>query len=134
MSYGGCGCYGAVVAPAPVVEPAPEKKPETVAPPKEAAPAETGGKEVSTSKPALIVVSLPAEAKLTFNGHVTQLTSSTRTFSSPPLERGQSYFYTLNAEVTRDGKVLSVSKRVTLRAGEEAHVSVEFPETRVAQK
>jgi uncharacterized protein (TIGR03000 family) len=118
------GCTGAAPATKPATTP--EKKKETVPAPK---PGEAG-----LSVPATIVVSLPAEAKLTVDGAATRSTTSTRMFSSPALERGKDYFYTMTAEVVRDGKTLSKTEKVTIRAGEETRVSLDFPETTLAQR
>ena len=49
-----------------------------------------------------------------------------RTFQTPKLEPGRTYAYTLKAEVTRDGRTLSETRQVTLRAGKP--VTVEFGE------
>jgi uncharacterized protein (TIGR03000 family) len=76
---------------------------------------------------ATLVVHLPAEARVTINDAVTRLTSDTRTFVSPPLKRGEEYHYTLKAELTRDGRTLTSSKRVSVRAGEEKQVTLTFP-------
>ena len=113
---GGNGCVGApIVAPsvAPVV--IPEKKMS------------------QASAPATIIVRLPAEAKLTVDGNVTTSTSAQRVFVSPALEQGQEYFYTLTAEVVRDGKSASRTERIAVRAGEETNVNITFPAT-VASK
>jgi uncharacterized protein (TIGR03000 family) len=47
------------------------------------------------------------------------------------LNAGQSYFYTLTAEVVRDGQKLSTTEQVTVRAGETTNVSL--PDSRFAQ-
>jgi uncharacterized protein (TIGR03000 family) len=104
-----------------------EKKPEKAPAPKEE-------KEANLPAPATLIVSLPAEAKLSVDGFVTRSTSAVRTFSSPALERGQDYVYTLTAEVVRDGKTLRASKDVTVRAGESLNVSLALPQDSVAQK
>ena len=127
------GCTGGTVAPAPGPKPMPApggKSPETV----------PGGKpvptkpEASLSAPATILVSLPADAKLTVDGAPTQSTSSLRVFASPALERGSEYFYNLNAEIVRDGQTITASKRIAVRAGEETRVSIDFPVTGLAQR
>ena len=105
-------------------------KREKVAPPK----GDKGGEEALAPAPATIFVSLPAEAKLTIDGTATQSTSATRAFASPALEPGQQYYYTLKAEIVRDGKTVSTSRRVAVRAGEETRVRLEFPVQSVAQK
>ncbi|HEV3202912.1 MAG TPA: TIGR03000 domain-containing protein [Gemmataceae bacterium] len=111
--------------------PPPGTKPETVPGGKPVAPKKP---EASLSAPATIFVRLPAEAKLTVDGAATQSTSSTRIFASPTLEPGSDYFYTLKAEIVRDGQTITASKRIAVRAGEETRVSINFPEASVAQR
>ncbi len=82
---------------------------------------------------AVIVVSLPADAKLTFDGEATTSTSTQRVFVSPSLPAGQEYHYTLQAEVVVNGKPVTVSKTVAVRAGEESHVTM-TPVTGVAAR
>ena len=82
---------------------------------------------LDTPSPATIVVTLPADAKLTIDDYVTNSTSERRVFVSPALEPGKTYAYTLKAEVMRDNKPQVVTKEVTVRAGEETPVTLEFP-------
>jgi uncharacterized protein (TIGR03000 family) len=77
--------------------------------------------------PATLVVSLPADAKLTVDGHTTTSTTALRHFTTPPLERGKVYSYSLRAEMTVDGKSESVTRPVTVRAGEETRVTLSLP-------
>jgi len=112
---GGAGCGGVIYGPAT----------------SPASPA-GGGKTGALSAPATIVVSLPAEAKLTIDGTPTTSTSALRTFSSPRLTTGKDYFYTLTAEVVRNGKPVSVTEKVVVRAGEERRVVLNFPAEAVA--
>jgi uncharacterized protein (TIGR03000 family) len=79
-------------------------------------------------------VSLPAEAKLTIDDVATRSTSSTRAFRSPALERGTDFAYTLKAEIVRGGTTLTAAKEITVRAGEERRVTLEFPAEKVVQK
>jgi uncharacterized protein (TIGR03000 family) len=92
----------------------------------------SGGTVKPTS--AELTVSLPAEAKLFIDGQATTTTSNSRKFVSPDLEQGKEYVYTLRAEVVRDGKNVSLTKEVTVRAGETFQTSFEFPESSVASK
>ncbi len=78
---------------------------------------------------ATIVVQLPAEARLTINNQPSQATSPTRTFVSPPLDRGRDYYYTLKAEMVRAGQPVTVTQRIAVRAGEERQVLLKFPTT-----
>ncbi|HEV3256310.1 MAG TPA: TIGR03000 domain-containing protein [Gemmataceae bacterium] len=93
-----------------------------------------GDEETLAPAPATILVSLPAEAKLTVDGAATQSTSSTRTFASPALEPGRDYYYTLKAEIVRDGQTVSTSRRVAVRAGEQTRVTLKFPVESVAKR
>lgn len=121
--HGCCGghvvCCGGAAAPAAKPEEI-KKKPEE--------------KKSMMPAPATIVVSLPADAKLFVDDAVTTSTTATRAFASPALEQGKDYFYTLKAEVVRDGKTYSASRRVAVRAGEETAVTLEVPEVAVAQR
>jgi uncharacterized protein (TIGR03000 family) len=86
-----------------------------------------------SAKKATVVVTLPADAKLFFDGKQTRTKSGQREFVSPDLEPGMDYHYTIKAEIVRDGKTDTKSETVTVRAGRTARVSFEFP-TAVAAK
>src|SRR5207302_10528890 len=85
--------------------------------------------EVRGPAPATIVVTLPADARLTFNGTLTRTTSSRRVFDTPPLEPGQNFHYLLTAQITREGQPLTLTQRVNVRAGQTARVALTFPTT-----
>jgi uncharacterized protein (TIGR03000 family) len=76
---------------------------------------------------ATVIVELPADAKLTIDGEATTSTSATRVFQTPELEPGKTFHYTLRAQVERDGKLQSVTRRVEVRAGEQTRVSLTPP-------
>ena len=103
------------------------KEPEKISKPKE------GKKATRGPAPATIIVSLPANAKLTVDETVTKSTSATRVFISPALQVGQEYLYNLKAEVVQNGKTITLAKQVTVRAGNETTVSL-FPETTLASR
>jgi uncharacterized protein (TIGR03000 family) len=107
--------------------PPPPKGEQLKTPPKPA-------KEVMVPAPATIVVSLPAEAKLMIDDHITQSTSTTRVFASPNLEAGREFYYTIRGELTLDGQTVTTSKRVAVHAGEETRIQLEFPAASVAQR
>jgi uncharacterized protein (TIGR03000 family) len=67
---------------------------------------------------ARLIVELPADAKLYIDDQAMKTTSGRRTFHTPDLQRGQTYYYMVRAEVVRDGKPLSEERRVILRAGD----------------
>jgi uncharacterized protein (TIGR03000 family) len=71
---------------------------------------------------ATVVVRLPADAELYLDGKKSNLASATRKFVTPKLEPGQDYFYVINARAVRQGKAVAQTKRVILRAGQEARV------------
>jgi len=84
--------------------------------------AENGG-----PAPATIAVSLPADAKLFVDGKQTQSTSDRRTLISPALEPRKDFHYTLKAELLHNGRTMATSKEVTIRAGQETNVALNFP-------
>src|SRR5262245_26656198 len=122
----GGGCWGGAAAPAAPAQPAPAPMPKppggTSTPPKT---------DVRLPASATIVVSLPEGATLMVDGAATRSTAAVRTFSTPTLNAGKNYFYTLTAEIVRDGQKLSVSEQVTVRAGETTNVSL--PDSKFAQ-
>jgi len=122
--------YGTPAAPAAPTTP---KANGAETPSKEKKPADED-KKPETAAPALIQVNLPADAKLTIDGALTSSTSASRTFSTPTLDTGKEYFYTLKAEVVRDGKTFSATKRVAVEAGKTAKIAIEIPEATVASK
>jgi uncharacterized protein (TIGR03000 family) len=131
----GYGCYGAGIghgcvggAPMPPPPPPPDKKM------KEGKKPDGGSDEVSAAAPATLVVSLPADAKLTIDDTATISNSASRVFVTPALETGKEFRYTLKAAIVRDGQSLTTTKLVTVRAGEETRVALEFPLASVAQR
>src|SRR5262249_29480052 len=72
--------------------------------------------------PAHVVVRLPADGRLLVDGQPTKQTGASRTFVSPPLQPGVDYAYKITVEIVRDGKTLSQTKSVPVRAGETVNV------------
>lgn len=126
--YGGCnggwgyGCCGGGTVPmaAPMTPKGPVPMPEPITP-------KAPGGAASAPVPATIFVSLPSDAKLTIDGAPTASTSTRRLFVSPPLPPGQDYVYVFSAQVVRDSQPVTVSKRVTVRAGQQSNVQLEVP-------
>jgi uncharacterized protein (TIGR03000 family) len=85
-----------------------------------------GGKpmneEVTAPTPARVVVKLPADARLFIDDDPCPLASNERSFDTPDLRPGVTYHYTVRAEVTRAGRPVTETKRVTVRAGQETVV------------
>jgi len=71
-----------------------------------------------------LVVTLPADAALLVDGQRTTASSGQRTFVTPPIEAGRTYYYTLTAEVNRDGVNRSVTEKVYVRPGQTTQVSL----------
>jgi uncharacterized protein (TIGR03000 family) len=69
-----------------------------------------------------VLVRVPEDARLYFNGTLTQTPGSVRRFNTPPLPVGQDFMYELRAEVTRQGRPISETKRVLVRAGQTTEV------------
>jgi uncharacterized protein (TIGR03000 family) len=85
-----------------------------------------------TEAPAVIQVTLPADARLTVDGRATTSTSSQRTLITPALPQGEAFSYTLRAEVVRDGRTVVETQQVTVRGGEETRVPFSFTSGAVA--
>jgi uncharacterized protein (TIGR03000 family) len=83
-------------------------------------PPKKEGKDGTMISPtrARLIVEVPADAKLFIDGHPMKTTAAVRAFNTPELEPGQLYYYEVKAEVMRDGKLVSQTKRVILKAGE----------------
>jgi len=126
MSHGCCGgiVYGGVALPPGPPPGGMEKK------------GGNGDKKdgMEISAPATIEVSLPADAKLTIDDAPTASTTASRSFRSPPLEPGKTFYYTLKAEVVRDGKTLTKEQRVQVRAGQATPVTIDFSDAAVAAR
>jgi len=115
VGFGG-GCYGGGIG-APVVPGA-----QVIPAPVNPTPKKTS---IENAAPATLVVNVPAEAKLTIDGEATTSTATQRVFVSPALEIGRDYHYTVNVEFVKEGKVVSVSKEVAVRAGNETRVTLD---------
>ena len=139
----GTGCYGAgfprqisydppAARDTPKADDAP--KAETPAAPKVEPKVEPGlDKPAPEKKPeekptaAELRVELPADAVLYAAGVATRQTGPVRAFRTPALAAGRDYYYELRAEVVRDGKTLSRTRRVVVRAGDTNVVQFDEP-------
>ena len=83
----------------------------------------------TTSAPARINVTVPADATLTIDGQATQATSVHRHFVTPPLEPGHYYYYNLKASFVRNGKTFTIEKKVRVRAGRRSVVALDVART-----
>jgi uncharacterized protein (TIGR03000 family) len=87
------------------------------------------------NRQARVIIEVPADAKLYVDNYLTKAEGMTqRHFTTPALETGQEYFYNVKAEVIRDGKTISETKRITVRAGAEVRASFGEMQPAVASK
>jgi uncharacterized protein (TIGR03000 family) len=73
-------------------------------------------------EPATITVKLPADARLYFDDNPTRQDGATRTFVTPELRPGKEFVYQAKVEYVRDGRTMTQTKAVTVRAGQTARV------------
>jgi uncharacterized protein (TIGR03000 family) len=73
-----------------------------------------------------IVVNLPANAKLTVDGFVSQQTTSQRYLRTPAVPQGEQLTYTLVAETMQNGQLVSQTQTVSVRAGQQVPVQFNF--------
>jgi uncharacterized protein (TIGR03000 family) len=78
------------------------------------------------ARPALIDVTVPADAALSFQGKtMTEETGALRQYQSPPLSPGRTYTYDVRATWKDDnGREVSRTRHLTVRAGD--HLSVDL--------
>jgi uncharacterized protein (TIGR03000 family) len=85
-------------------------------------------KKASTSAPATILVTVPADARLFVDGNATTSTSERRTFVTPELPVGSTNVYTIRAEIVRDGQTVSQNQVVNVTGGNTTNVQFSFPQ------
>jgi uncharacterized protein (TIGR03000 family) len=74
------------------------------------------------NRPATVVVRAPANVKILVNDQLTSRKSEEESFQTPNLKPGFVYSYTFKAETEIDGKPVTRTKRVTVRAGRRTEV------------
>jgi uncharacterized protein (TIGR03000 family) len=89
--------------------------------------------KTSLPTPATIVVTLPADARLTVDGNVTSSTSARRVLVTPALAQGE-YVYVLTAEVVRNGQTIVETQNVTVLPGQTTEVPFVFASDSVASR
>jgi uncharacterized protein (TIGR03000 family) len=104
--YGQAACWGNVAGPTMAIDPIPYVKTVASAP--------------SEKAPTTLTVELPANATLYVDGGLVKGEGAVRTFNTPELERGQSFYYELKAEVVVNGQTRTEEQKVIVRAGEPA--------------
>jgi uncharacterized protein (TIGR03000 family) len=80
----------------------------------------TGVKETMAPTRAKLLIELPTDAKLFVDDMPVKATAEVLTLHTPPLEPGKDYFYIVRIERMRDGRPLSETRRILVRAGQVA--------------
>jgi uncharacterized protein (TIGR03000 family) len=71
------------------------------------------------SAPAQVTIKLPSNAKLYIDNVACPLTSGTRVFTTPSLPANKKFYYSVRAEVVRDGQTLTENQQVVVEAGQQ---------------
>jgi uncharacterized protein (TIGR03000 family) len=80
-------------------------------------------KKTATSGPARLLVEMPADGKLYVDDQLMKTAAERREFNTPVLEKGSTYYYELRVEIVRDGKPVSQTRRILVKAGERIRAS-----------
>lgn len=71
-----------------------------------------------SSNRAKLVVEVPANSKLFIDDKLMKNASGVRSYNTPALQPGQAYYYIVRVETVRNGKPVSETRRVIVRAGQ----------------
>jgi len=119
----------------------PAPSPPAVTPPAPSPPAATQGTDqaapAGTSQQTgsvTLAVHVPADARVYVNGYLTKTPGTVRQYISRGLVPGYQYTYKLRAVVHRDGKELSDTRVVRMRAGENHEVTFDFGAANLAAR
>jgi uncharacterized protein (TIGR03000 family) len=105
---------------------APEGSTLRTAPPPEVPPAPTAS--LSSEKSARVVVRVPEDAQLEFEGVTMPQTGRIRSFVTPALLPGQRYHYDVRAVWQEDGRTVVHERKVNVYGGEKTEVDFLSPE------
>jgi uncharacterized protein (TIGR03000 family) len=86
----------------------------------------------AASTAAKVTIVADKDMAVRFNGR-TIVVEGKRTFDTPELEPGRSYFYTVEADVTKDGKTSTQKRRVEVEAGKSVTVDLSTATTVAAR-
>jgi uncharacterized protein (TIGR03000 family) len=71
---------------------------------------------------AKIIIEVPADAEVYFDGAETTETGTERVYATPPLEKGTSYNYLIRAVWTENGTPVERTRKVTFQGGSQVRV------------
>jgi uncharacterized protein (TIGR03000 family) len=74
--------------------------------------------------PAQVIVTVPADADVFFDGSATTETGTERVFTTPALAAGQKFYYDIEAQWTADGQPVERSHKVLVTAGATVRVDL----------
>ena len=75
---------------------------------------------VREAAPATVVIKAPMDVRITVNGQLTDRQSAEQIFTTPDLQPGKTYSYDFRAEAVRDGKTVTRTQTVIVKAGRES--------------
>jgi uncharacterized protein (TIGR03000 family) len=78
----------------------------------------------SESQKVFFNVTLPANAKLSFQGGLTQQTGARRSFESPSLQPGLNYSYLVEARWRQNDREMVVTRRIPVQPGQTINVTI----------
>jgi uncharacterized protein (TIGR03000 family) len=88
----------------------------------------SSAQQASKSSPAQVTVQVPStDAELWFNGVLMPGVGTTRTFTTPPLVKGEDYHYLVRARWMENGRVIETTRTVPVAAGRNAFVNFGQP-------
>lgn len=93
-----------------------------IMPPAQTKKQQVKNNSVATNR-ARLIVEIPEGVELYVDEHKTKSRNSRRTFRTPELKQGQTYFYHFRATVEKDGKKITKATKVNVRAGEVINTS-----------
>ena len=96
------------------------------------APADVNEGKSAFNGTGLLLVNVPADAKVFVNGKATASTGTERQYLSRGLVRGAAYNYEVKVEMIRDGQPITITKTAKLTAGGNAQLA--FDETADVQE
>lgn len=114
-------CYGCAV-PGCVVPGCASEGTVIPAQPVPTMPSAHNGIGSARKAPATVVVKAPTDVRLRFDGQQTTRTKAQETFATPALQAGRRYSYQVEAETVRNGKRVTRTRRVFVRAGERTEI------------
>ena len=70
---------------------------------------------------------MPEDARLYVDGVLMKTASAKRAFVTPLLQSGKTYYYTLKAEMVRDGQTVVVNGQVVIQPGQDLQAVLSEP-------